>query len=158
MLNLRHLCPLILMTISFSLVVACGQSEEPKVAAPSDSKTEVVTTSAPTTQPASPEALDAALRERVEKYWAARQARDVRTLYELESAAQPGGWLQLENAMSLLGLPVRNVKILEVQIDEERAMTRISGEVAVGTLGWTPQTLRDYWVLLDDQWYHETSR
>jgi hypothetical protein len=156
--NLRRLCPLILMTISLSLVVACGQSEEPKETVATEAKTELVTTTPAATQPASSEALEAALRERVEKYWAARQARDVRTLYELESAAQPGGWLQLENAMSLLGLPVRNVRILEVEIDGERAMTRISGEVAVGTLGWTPQTLRDYWVLLDGQWYHETSR
>jgi hypothetical protein len=156
--KLRRLCQLILIIIGLPLVAACGKSEEPKVAAPSDRKTEVVTTSAPTTQPASPEALKAILRERVEKYWAARQSRDVRTLYELESAAQPGGWLKLENAMSLLGLPVRNVKILEVRIDGERAMTSISGEVAVGTLGWTPQTLKDYWVLIDGQWYHETSR
>ena len=158
MLNLLHICPLILMTISLSLVVACGKSEEPKATVATEAKTESVTTTPPATQPASSEALEAALRERVEKYWAARQARDVRTLYELESAAQPGGWLQLENAMSLLGLPVRNVKILEVQIDGERAMTRISGEVMVITFGWTPQTLRDYWVLLDGQWYHETSR
>lgn len=157
MLNLRRLCPLILMTISLSLVVACGQSEEPKATVATEVKNDSITTPA-ATQPASSEALEAALRERVEKYWAARQARDVRTLYELESAAQPGGWLQLENAMSLLGLPVRNVKTLEVRIDGERAMTRISGEVAVGTLGWTPQTLKDYWVLLDGQWYHETSR
>lgn len=65
--------------------------------------------------PTKPEELEAALRQRVERYWAARQARDVRTLYEMESAAQPGGWRELEEAMSLKGLPVRKVKIEEVR-------------------------------------------
>jgi hypothetical protein len=156
--NFRRLGQLILITIGLPLAAACGQSEEPKTAAPPAAKTEPAMTPVATPQPASPQELETALRERVERYWAARQVRDVRTLYELESAARPGGWLKLENAMSLIGLPVRNVKIQEVKIEGERAMTRISGEVMIGTLGWTPQTLEDPWVLIDGLWYHQTSR
>jgi hypothetical protein len=156
--NFRRLGQLILIAIGMPLVAACGQSEEPKTAAPTAAKTEPAMTPVATPQPASPQELETALRERVERYWAARQVRDVRTLYELESAARPGGWLKLENAMSLIGLPVRNVKIQEVKIEGERAMTRISGEVMIGTLGWTPQTLEDLWVLIDGLWYHQTSR
>lgn len=161
--NLRRLFPLVLMTAGLSLLVACGRSEEPKATASTAAKTEPAPTPPSAVQPASPQPadprqLEATLRERVERYWAARQVRDVRTLYELESAAQPGGWLKLENAMSLMGLPVRNVKLQEVRIEGERAVTKISGDVMIGTLGWTPQTLEDPWVLLDGQWYHETSQ
>ena len=98
------------------------------------------------------------LKERVDRYWEARQARDIRTLYDLESAARPGGWLKLENAMSLQGLPVRKVKVEEVKIEGEKGFTRISAEVSIGTLGWIRQTIEDPWILLDGQWYHETSR
>ena len=98
------------------------------------------------------------LKERVDRYWEARQARDVRTLYDLESAARPGGWLKLENAMSLQGLPVRKVKVEEVKIEGEKGFTRISAEVSIGTLRWIRQTIEDPWILLDGQWYHETSR
>ena len=109
-------------------------------------------------QAASPDELRAALQERVERYWAARQARDVRTLYELESAARPGGWLKLENAMSLQGLPVRKVKVEEVRIEGEKGITRINAEVMIGTIGWMSSSIEDPWVLLDGQWYHETYR
>jgi len=133
-------------------------AEEPKPAAPAAAKAESEVASPAAGQPAKPEELEAALRQRAERYWAARQARDVKTLYEMESAAQPGGWLKLEDAMSLRGLPVRKVKIEAIQIEAERASVKISGEVSVGTFGWTPQTLQDPWVLLNGQWFHETTR
>ena len=60
--------------------------------------------------------------------------------------------LDVRKACLLAGLPV------EVRIEGERAVTKISGDVMIGTLGWTPQTLEDPWVLLDGQWYHETSQ
>ncbi|MBK7983788.1 MAG: hypothetical protein IPP10_04015 [Candidatus Competibacteraceae bacterium] len=99
-----------------------------------------------------------ALRERIERYWEARQSRDVKTLYELESASRPGGWLKLEHAMGLQGMPVRKVKVEDARIEGDKGITRISAEVMIGTIGWTKQTIADSWVLLDGQWYHETSR
>ncbi|HCB15040.1 MAG TPA: hypothetical protein DEP36_15950 [Gammaproteobacteria bacterium] len=158
MFNLKQISRWVLAAASLSLAV---QAEEPKDVAPASQAVtpeQPVTTAPATGQTASPEELKAALQERVKRYWAARQARDVRTLYELESAAQPGGWLKLEHAMSLQGLPVRSVKIDEVQVEGEKGMTQISAEVMIGTIGWTRQTTKDPWVLLDGQWYHETFR
>ncbi|MDG4584067.1 MAG: hypothetical protein P9E67_08285 [Candidatus Competibacter sp.] len=129
-------------------------------AAPSANKIEVTpSTSGGASQPtATSEELKAALRQQVERYWAARQARDVRTMYEMESAARPGGWLKLENAMSLQGLAVRKVRVEEVNIEAEQGKARIRGEVLIGAMGWVPQTLEQTWVLIDGQWYHETQR
>ena len=155
--NLRWISLLIVVTASLLLPGAI-RAEESKVAAPTAAKAEPGATPSATGLPTKPEELEAALRQRVERYWAARQARDVRTLYEMESAAQPGGWLKLEEAMSLKGLPVRKVKIEEVRIEGEKAKTKISAEVMVGTFGWTPQTTQDPWVLLNGQWFHETTR
>lgn len=155
--NLRWIYLLVLVTAS-PLSSGVIRAEESKTAAPTETKTESVTAPTASGQPTKPEELEATLRQRVERYWAARQARDVRTLYEMESAAQPGGWLKLEEAMSLKGLPVRKVKIEEVRIEGEKAKTKISAEVMVGTFGWTPQTTQDPWVLLNGQWFHETTR
>jgi hypothetical protein len=159
MFNPKLIGLLALAMVNLSLAV---RAEEPKSAAPAVSPAVVPEQSADaapaTRQAASPEELKAALQERVERYWAARQARDVRTLYELESAARPGGWLKLEHAMTLQGLPVRKVKVEEVRIEGEKGITRISAEVMIGTIGWTRQTIEDPWVLLDGQWYHETYR
>jgi hypothetical protein len=157
MFNPKLIGLLALAMVSLSLAV---RAEEPKSPAPAVSPAVVPEqpAAAPAGQAASPEELKAALQERVERYWAARQARDVRTLYELESAARPGGWLKLEHAMTLQGLPVRKVKVEEVRIEGEKGITRISAEVMIGTIGWTRQTIEDPWVLLDGQWYHETYR
>jgi parvulin-like peptidyl-prolyl isomerase len=127
----------------------------PQTAAPSAGQ--AATPSGGQTVMATPEQLQA-LKDRVNRYWAAREAGDVRTLYDLESAARPGGWLKLEQAMTLQGLPVRRVKVDEVRIEGEKAITRIRAEVTIGTMGWVPQTINDPWVLLDGQWYHETYR
>jgi hypothetical protein len=155
MFNPKRIGLLALAMVSLSLAV---RAEEPKSAAPAVSPAVVPEPPAAAEQAASPEELKIALQERVERYWAARQARDVRTLYELESAARPGGWLKLEHAMTLQGLPVRKVKVEEVRIEGEKGITRISAEVMIGTIGWTRQVIEDPWVLLDGQWYHETYR
>ena len=158
MFNLKGIGLLTLAMVSLSSAI---RAEEPKSAVPTASQAvpEQSAAAAPVVgQAASPEELKAALQERVERYWAARQARDVRTLYELESAARPGGWLKLEQAMSLQGLPVRKVKVEEVRIEGEKGITRISAEVMIGTMGWMRQAIEDPWVLLDGQWYHETFR
>lgn len=141
--------------------VVPAQSEAPKVEAPSAIQPVAPEQSGAAPPPAEssipPEQLKA-LRERVERYWEARQSRDVKTLYELESAARPGGWLKLEHAMGLQGLPVRKVKVDDMRIEGDKGITRISAEVMIGTIGWTKQTVTDPWVLLEGQWYHETSR
>jgi len=102
--------------------------------------------------------VKAALEQRAAQYWAAREARDVRTQYDLESASRPGGWLTPDKAMAIAGLRVKNVKIEEITIDGDRGKVRLKGNVLVGTLGWVPQTLEETWVLIDGQWYHETQR
>jgi len=146
-----------LLAVAVVSLFPAAWAEEPRSAAPAASQV-VPEQSAAAAQAASPEELKAALQERVERYWAARQSRDVRTLYDLESAAQPGGWLKLEQAMSLQGLPVRKVKIEEVRIEGEKGITRVSAEVMIGTMGWMRQAIEDPWVLLNGQWYHETFR
>lgn len=153
---------LALLSVCMSSIAAIS-AEESKTTTPTQNATqpEPVEAGKPAAsasdQNASAEQLKV-LKERVDRYWEARQARDVRTLYDLESAARPGGWLKLENAMSLQGLPVRKVKVEEVKIEGEKGFTRISAEVSIGTLGWVRQTIEDPWILLDGQWYHETSR
>lgn len=107
-------------------------------------------------QPANAEEATTVLRQRVERYWAARQSRDLSTIYSLESAAQPGGWLKLENAMSLLGVPIRRLKIESIEIEGEQAKAKVNAEVNIGTFGWTPQSITDPWVLINGQWFHET--
>lgn len=133
------------------------QAEESKVVTVPASA-ETAAAALPANPSGAPEESKTMLRQRAERYWAARQAHDIRTLYELESAARPGGWLKLENAMSLQGLPVRKVKLEDIQIDGAKGAVRVSGEVMVGTMGWVAQIIKDPWILIDDQWYHETAR
>lgn len=120
------------------------------------------TSTPPSTAPATQAAVDekqTALRQRAERYWAARQARDVKTVFEMESEARPGGRLKLEHAMSLQGLTLRNPKIGEIKIEGDQAVLDVKADVLVGTIGWVPQTaIRDRWILLEGQWYHETAK
>lgn len=96
------------------------------------------------------------LERRVAEYWAARQIRDVRTLYDMESGSLPGRGLTPDKAIDLAGLRVRKVKTEVISISGDQAKVRVDGEVIIGTFGWVPQTLEDQWVLIDGQWYHET--
>ncbi|MDG4549495.1 MAG: hypothetical protein P9F19_14665 [Candidatus Contendobacter sp.] len=96
------------------------------------------------------------LEQRVQRYWTARSINDVHTVYGLESAAQPGGWLTPDKYQQLGGLPVREVKIVETKIEGDNATVTLQGQVAVGTLGWMPQTLTEDWVLIEGEWYHQT--
>lgn len=145
------------LAISALWILGVVRAEESRVGTVPAS-TETSAAASPANPSQAPDESKTMLRQRAERYWAARQARDIRTLYDLESAAQPGGWLKLENAMSLQGLPVRKVKIEEIQIDGAKGMTRISGEVMIGTMGWVTQTIKDPWILINNQWYHETAR
>lgn len=96
------------------------------------------------------------LEQRAQRYWTARSINDVHTVYNLESAARPGGWLTPDKYQQLGGLPVREVKIVETQVEGDKAKVTLQGQVAVGTLGWMPQTLTEEWVLIEGEWYHQT--
>jgi hypothetical protein len=96
------------------------------------------------------------LEERVQRYWTARSINDLHTLYSLESAARPGGWLTPDQYKQLGGLPVREVKVVETKVEGDKATVTLQGQVAVGTLGWMPQTLTEEWVLIEGEWYRQT--
>lgn len=96
------------------------------------------------------------LEQRAQRYWTARSINDLQTVYSLESAAQPGGWLTPDKYKQLGGLPVREVKIVETKVDGDKATVTLQGQVAVGTLGWMPQTLTENWMLIEGEWYHQT--
>lgn len=98
------------------------------------------------------------LEQRVQRYWEARSINDLQTVYGLESAALPGGWLTPDQYQKIGGLPVRGVKILETKVEGDQATVVIQGSVAVGTLGWMPQTIAEKWVLIDGEWYHQTRK
>lgn len=152
-----------LMLMSGLFVAAAGYAVEPATNTAAEPTTNTATE--PTTNTAEPAAdakavvdTKATLEQRAAQYWKARQARDIRTQYDMESAARPGGWLTPDKAMTVGGLPVRKVAIKDINIDGDHAKVRVSADVMVGTLGWTPQTLEQTWVLIDGQWYHETRR
>lgn len=129
-------------------------AEQVSVVPPTTTELEAASTA--TAPVAKSEEVTTVLRQRVESYWAARQNRDLSTIYSLESAAQPGGWLKLENAMSLMGLPIRKLKIEHIEIEGDQAKAKINAEVSIGTFGWTPQSIMDPWILINGQWFHET--
>jgi hypothetical protein len=74
----------------------------------------------------------------------------------LESAARPGGWLTPDKYKQLGGLPVREIKVMETKVEGDKAKVTLQGQVAVGTLGWMPQTLTEEWVLIEGEWYRQT--
>ena len=97
------------------------------------------------------------LEKRVQQYWNARADNDVHTVYRLESAAQPGGWLTPDQYKRVTGLPVRAIKILNMEVEGDQAKITVQGDVAVGSLGWMPQTLTDEWLRIEGEWYHKTA-
>lgn len=98
------------------------------------------------------------LEQRVQRYWLARSINDLPTIYNLESAAQPGGWLTPDQYPQISGLSVRDVRIVETKVEGERALVKLEGKVEVGTLGWMPQPLTEEWILMDGEWYHQTPK
>lgn len=99
---------------------------------------------------------DANLEQRVLEYWKARQINDIPTFYRLEAAALPGGGLTPDQYQRIIGLPVQDVKILQIKVEDDKAEVQIEGQIEVGALGWTPQIATDLWILVDDQWYRQT--
>lgn len=106
--------------------------------------------------PIAPAMAGEALEERVQSYWTARSSNDLHTLYNLESAARPGGWLTPDQYQRIGGLPVREVEIVDTKIDGDRAEVKLQGQVAVGSLGWVPQQITQQWIRIEDAWYHQT--
>lgn len=98
------------------------------------------------------------LEHRVQRYWTARSVNDLQTVYSLEAAARPGGWLTPDQYRQIGGLPVREVQILETKVEGERASVKLQGKIEVGSFGWTQQTLTEEWVLIDGEWYHQTPK
>lgn len=98
------------------------------------------------------------LEQRVQRYWLARSINDLPTSYNLESAAQPGGWLTPDQYQQIGGLPVRQVQMTETKVEGERALVKLEGKVEVGTLGWIPQSLTEEWVLMEGEWYRQTPK
>jgi len=45
---------------------------------------------------------------------------------------------------------------METKIEGNAAIVKIEGRVTVGALGWMPQALDEKWVLINDEWYHQT--
>ena len=97
------------------------------------------------------------LEQRVQRYWVARIANDLHTVYSLESAALPGGWLTPDQYRRLGGLPVREVEVIETKVEGDQAKVKVKGQVGVGSLGWMPQVLTQQLVLIDGEWYHQTA-
>lgn len=99
----------------------------------------------------------ASLKERVQAYWVARETGDDKTVYAMESAARPGGWLTLIVASQRgLGLPVGKVEIGDIHVDGESAEAQISADVRVGSLRPIRSTIVDRWVQIEGVWYHRT--
>lgn len=96
------------------------------------------------------------LEQRVREYWEARQINDIPTYYRLESAALPGGGLTPDKYRAIAGLPVREVKILNIKVENDQAEVQIEGKIEVGAIGWTPQTVTDSWILINGEWYRRT--
>ena len=101
-------------------------------------------------------AAGATLEQRVREYWEARQINDIPTYYRMESATLPGGGLTPDKYRAIAGLPVRDVKILNIKVENDRAEVNIEGKIEVGALGWTPQAVTDNWVLISGEWYRRT--
>ena len=97
------------------------------------------------------------LEQRVQRYWEARVANDLHTVYRLESGALPGGGLTPDQYRRLGGLPVREVEVVETKVEGDQAKVKVKGQVGVGSLGWMPQVLTQQWVLIDGEWYHQTA-
>jgi hypothetical protein len=103
------------------------------------------------------EADTAALLERAERYWRARELNDIHTVFELEVAASTrGGWLT-PMLMARMGMSIRDVELQLLEIADERATFEVKGMVEVGAMGFVPQTAQDRWIRVDGQWLHETA-
>jgi hypothetical protein len=110
----------------------------------------------------SPEQSEAALRQRIDAYWQARQINDAPTIYRMEAGSLDGSLAPGGVASSVFSL--RNVQIGQVSLDHEagEAGVEVVAEIMMATPGfmgrWLKQKIVDRWVRIDDEWYHRTVR
>jgi hypothetical protein len=105
-----------------------------------------------------------ALLERAQIYWAARESRDLHTVYKMESAGLPGGWLTPYNASSIgAGIFISNARVDDIKVEGEKGIVTVSADIRIATMvntgmGTFRSTLPDTWVRIDGEWYHETKK
>ena len=102
--------------------------------------------------------------ERAEAYWQARELRDARTVFELESAGEPRGWLTPLGAARIgQGTALSNVKVTDPKIEGDTAEVKVAADarypvmVRMGSKVFRQQ-VRDFWVKIDGEWYHKTHK
>lgn len=104
------------------------------------------------------------LMERAEAYWQARELRDARTIFELESAAEPRGSLTPLGAARIgQGVALSNVKVTDPEIDGDTAEVKVAADVRYTVMARFGskvfrQQVPDLWVRIDGDWYHKTHR
>lgn len=100
------------------------------------------------------------LDERIKAYWAAREAGDEKTMYGMESAALPGGWLTpVVAAERGTGLSVSNAEIGKPAVQGDHAQVDVTAEVRVPAFRKPMRTTTtDKWIRIDGVWYHETQQ
>jgi len=110
-----------------------------------------------------PKPSEQALLERAQRYWQARQTRDLATVLELEEAGRPGGWLNAMNVANAVGAGIRlsQVRVSVPKIDGATAQVTVSANAQYEVMALVPGTFRqqavqDPWVLVDGLWYHKT--
>lgn len=105
-----------------------------------------------------------ALLERAQIYWAARESRDLSTVYKMESAGLPGGWLTPFGASNIgAGIFISNARVEDIKVEGEKGIVTVSADIRVATMvntrmGTFRSTLPDNWVRIDGEWYHETKK
>lgn len=108
--------------------------------------------------PSAGEAQD--LEPRVRAYWAARESGDDKTVYGMESAARPGGWLTPALASDRgAGLSVSNVEIGVPVVHDDTAEVPVKADLRLAAFPKpVPSAIRDKWVRIDGVWYHLTAK
>lgn len=101
------------------------------------------------------------LIERVRTYWDARKNGDFATQYKVDLISISKDLTPEEYAKRARAAEILSYKIKDVQINEEKneAMVRLQAEVKMKVAGFSSKPLEkllvDWWVFVDNDWYHE---
>jgi hypothetical protein len=111
--------------------------------------------------PEDPQASQKALLERATAYWQARAAGDLPTLYRMESAALPGGWLKPGGVAGLGGqIVVTNPVIEKAKVEGDQGQVVVKADLRVPEMqfrsGFVGSQVTDRWVRVHGVWYHKT--
>lgn len=104
--------------------------------------------------------LRLALEQQVTRYWDAVIANDQWTVYQLEAGRQSGELApdafydaQLSRAVEVVGYSIESIEqqgdSAKVQLDILKTFSALRGANYQGRLN-------DAWILIDDQWWHDT--